>query len=346
VLNGKVIHVASSIAGDGNAPAAASVSAVDAWRAAAADVGRRVAAADVSGVAQRHGWTRMTVKGFSHPQLARLRALPTPTAGVRPVWEALVLDNQAEPLAFTHYVDAQTGAVLLRESLLDHAQEAPDPAKWKVFPASPPLNYSSADIREIWCWERSGPDCDRVLANAAARVPWDVNPRTNASTLTSLGNAARTFENWNTNDPFAVGVNPATPRPNRDYVYPWTNRWFNERCNPDTTFTSPQRNDIDAAIANLFAMHNRMHDWSYFLGFTEQNFNLQDFNFGLGGLENDPEQGNTQAGGISGGPPGFEARDNANQITPLTASRRSPTCTCGSRSPAPSTRPAWTATTT
>jgi extracellular elastinolytic metalloproteinase len=314
LLNGRVIHVSSSIAGDGNAPGAARISAVDAWRAAAADVGRRVAAADISGVARQHGWTRMTVKGFSHPQLARLAALPTPTAGVRPVWKTVVLDNQAEPLAFNHYVDAQTGAVLLRENQLEHAQESPDPAKWKVFPATPRLNYSSADIREIWCWDRSGPDCDRVLNNPAARIPWDVDPATGQSTNTSLGNAARTFENWNTNDPFAVGVNPATPRPNRDYVYPWTNQWFNERCNPDV-FTSPQRNDIDAAIANLFAMHNRMHDWSYFLGFTEQNFNMQDDNFGLGGLENDPEQGNAQAGGITGGPPDFEARDNANQIT-------------------------------
>jgi hypothetical protein len=125
VLDGQVIHVSSSIAGDGNAPGAASIPAADAWRAAAADVGRRVAGADVSGVAQQHGWTRMTVKGFSHPQLARLRALPTPTAGVRPVWETQVLDNQAEPLAYTHFVDAQTGAVLLRESRLDHARRRP-----------------------------------------------------------------------------------------------------------------------------------------------------------------------------------------------------------------------------
>jgi extracellular elastinolytic metalloproteinase len=315
VLDGKVVHVSSSIAGDGNDPGAARISATDAWRLAAADVGRRVAAADISGVAQQHGWTRMTVKGFAHPQLARLAALPTPAEGVRPVWETIVLDIQDEPLAFTHFVDAQTGAVLLRENRLDHAQEAPDPAKWKVFPASPRLDYSSTDTRQVWCWDPSGPDCQRVLNNPAARVPWDVNPRTGASTNTSIGNAARSFENWNSNNPFTVGVNPATLRPGRDYLYPWTNQWRTERCNPDTTFTSPQRNDIDAAIANLFAMHNRMHDWSWFLGFTEENFNLQDFNFGAGGAENDPEQGNAQAGGISGGPPNFEARDNANQIT-------------------------------
>jgi extracellular elastinolytic metalloproteinase len=81
-------------------------------------------------------------------------------------------------------------------------------------------------------------------------------------------------------------------------------------------FTSPERNDIDAARANLFAMHNRMHDWAYGLGFTEQTWNLQSFNFNRGGAENDHEHGNAQAGGRSGGPPGFAARDNANQFTP------------------------------
>ena len=298
VLDGKVVHVSSSIAGDGNDPGAATVSAADAWRIAAADVGRRVTAADVTGVAQQHGWTRMTVKGFTHPQLARLAALPTAAEGVRPVWETVVLDNEDEPLAFTHFVDARTGAVHLRQNRVDHAQEAPDPAKWKVFPASPRLDYSSADTREVWCWDRSGPDCERVLDNPAARVPWDVNPRTGTSSNTSIGNAARSFENWNTNDPFTVGVNPATPRPGRDYVYPWTNQWFTERCNPDT-FTSPRRNDIDAAIANLFAMHNRMHDWSYHLGFVESTWNMQKENFGRGGLGNDYEQGNAQAGAIS-----------------------------------------------
>jgi len=40
-------------------------------------------------------------------------------------------------------------------------------------------------------------------------------------------------------------------------------------------------NDIQASVVNLFSMHNRMHDWSYFLGFTENNFNLQDDNFGV-----------------------------------------------------------------
>src|SRR3712207_2913748 len=92
-------------------------------------------------------------------------------------------------------------------------------------------------------------------------------------------------------------------RPPRSTLVPYT-----------TLFRS--RNDIDAARANLFAMHNRMHDWSYHLGFTEQTWNMQDDNLRPGGLPDDPELGNAQAGGITGGPPNFEARNNANQITP------------------------------
>ena len=107
-----------------------------------------------------------------------------------------------------------------------------------------------------------------------------------------------------------------------------------------------QRNDIDAARANLFAMHNRMHDWSYGLGFTEPTWNLQTYNFNRGGAENDREHGNAQAGGRSGGPPGFRRATTPISSRPPTACCRSRTCTCGSRSRQASTRRAWTATTT
>ena len=186
---------------------------------------------------------------------------------------------------------------------------------WKVFPSSPSFDYSSADTRQLWCWT-PGAGCDRVLGPELARSEWDVNSGAGSS-FTTDGNNAKGVHNWFSNNPFTVGTETATARPDRDYVYGWTNQWFEQRCNPDTTFTSPERNDIDAARANLFAGHNRMHDWSYHLGFTEETFNLQKDNFGLGGLGNDHEQGNAQAGGVSGGPAsGFAARDNANQITP------------------------------
>jgi extracellular elastinolytic metalloproteinase len=315
VKDGKVAFASSSLAPNQGNPDSAELTAEEALLIAADDSELNVDSNDIERSGSARGWTRFKSDELTHTQLARLVAVPTPTDGVRVSYETFVINNVAEPVAFTHYIDAVTGDVLIRSHAVDHLQ-ADDPSRWTVFENTPPMDYSSTDSRVLWCWTASSPDCDRVVANDAARVPWDFDARLNTSTLTSRGNQARTTENWFSNNPFSVGVNFATPRPDRNYSYAWTNQWLEERCNPDTTFTSPARNDIDAAIANLFVMHNRMHDWSYFLGFTEENSNLQDFNFGEGGRENDPEHGNAQAGGVSGGPPTYAARDNANQITP------------------------------
>jgi extracellular elastinolytic metalloproteinase len=441
IIGGKVAHVSSSAAGDGNAPGAASLSATEAWLQAAQNVDLGVSAGDISDVREENGWTLFSVEGLSHPQRSRLVALPTPQDGVRPAYETIVLDLAGgEPVAYTHFVDAQTGQALIRFNRVDHleasAQETnqgtfqgntganppcgplhefeappgtktidlvasaqvpphdiilnliyvptgevvassdiplgdnpevihyeppvltpgtyaaevcqfnaaedpfdyvgayftqdvagfafPYPPTWRVFPANPPLDYSSTDTRALWCWETEVdgepvPGCDLGLANLAARAPWDHDVRTGLPTFTTKGNQAISGEAW---------LSPLTPaeqyRPvalDRQYDFPWTNQWFEEKC-AQTVFASPERNDIDAATANLFAMHNRMHDWSYFLGFTEQNFNLQDSNFGIGppgpfptGRELDPEIGNSQAGAVVGGTPSFTGRDNANQIT-------------------------------
>ena len=216
--------------------------------------------------------------------------------------------TQVEPLTYTGTFstsDAPVNAV------------ATDP-RWQAFPANPPLGGAATDTRDLWCWV-PGSGCDLVLQNLAARAPWDVEVRTGASSRTTKGNAALSGEAW---------ASPLTPAeqyrpvaPDRSYSFPWTNQWRETRCSPGA-FTSAQRNDVDAATANLFAMHNRLHDWSYFLGFTEQTYNLQDTNFGNGGVgpyplgrENDPEIGNVQAGALTGGYPSFLGRDNANQIT-------------------------------
>jgi len=245
----------------------------------------------------------------------RLVAVPTPERGARRAWQVQLLANGVEPQAVSSFVDAETGKVLVRDNLIDHLVDNP---RWTVFPSSPPLDHSTTDNRVRWCWT-AATDCNLLVGNTASPNPWDVDARTGASTFTTLGNNAFAVHKWFSNDSRAVGTEEATPRPDREYAYTWTNQWREQRCNP-AVFTSPQRNDIDAARANLFAMHNRMHDFAYHLGFTEATWNLQSFNYGKGGAENDPEQGNAQAGGVSGGPPGFAARDNANQFTPADGS--------------------------
>ncbi|MGK5683027.1 M36 family metallopeptidase [Actinoplanes sp. URMC 104] len=291
VRDGKVWYVSSSLARDAVAPEPATLIADQAAAAAAKEAG--VASPTV---------------------LAnKLVAVPTADRGARAAYQVTFGADLtgADPVAFTTYVDARDGSVLVRESIVDHDSDNPS---WDVFPSSPPTNYSSTDTRSTWCWTPQR-GCDEAVASSASPLPWDVDPATREPTFTTRGNNAIAVENWNSNDPYTVGTETATPRPNRDYRYPWTNQWHRERCSPDV-FTTPQRNDIDAARANLFGMHNRMHDWSYHLGFTEATWNMQDDNLRPGGLGDDYEQGNAQAGGITGGPPNFEARNNANQITP------------------------------
>ena len=69
-------------------------------------------------------------------------------------------------------------------------------------------------------------------------------------------------------------------------------------------------------MTNLFVAHNRMHDFSYYLGFTEENYNLQHRQRRPRAARrgNDPEIGNAQAGAITGANRRGLGRDNANQI--------------------------------
>ncbi|MFG1994296.1 M36 family metallopeptidase [Actinoplanes sp. NPDC048988] len=291
VRDGKVWYVSSSLARDAAAPEPATLGADQAAAAAKAEAGLP-------------GATILASK---------LVAVPTADRGARAAYQITLGDDLrgADPVAYTTYVDARDGKVLVRDDIVDADSDHPE---WEVFPANPPTSYSSRDTRRTWCFA-PGPRCDEVVGTPASPLGWDVDPATGEPTFTTRGNNAIAVENWNSSDPFTVGTETATPRPNRKYDYAWTNQWQRERCAP-STFESPEKNDIDAARANLFAMHNRMHDWTYHLGFTEATWNMQDDNPRPGGLPDDYEQGNAQAGGISGGPPTFAARNNANQITP------------------------------
>jgi extracellular elastinolytic metalloproteinase len=304
VVNGSVVQAWGSSTRDTQLTGTLQLTAVEAVRQA---VGGNPT---VTVVGTENRWTLVRVEGINQPVRARPVAVPTPTQGVRPAWELLLIQSALSE-GVSQLIDAESGDLLVQTDLVDHAED-PDNPKWEHFPANPTLDHRSRDTRETWCWERER-GCDETVANPASPLPWDVDPATGESTETSRGNNARTTDKWNANGDISQGTVFATAAPDRDYDYAWTNQWFEAACNP-AVFTSPQRNDIDAAIANLFVAHNRMHDWQYHLGFTERNFTAQTSNFGRGGLEGDPEHGNAQAGGIVGGPPTYASRDNANQF--------------------------------
>ncbi|NHC45075.1 M36 family metallopeptidase [Motilibacter aurantiacus] len=247
----------------------------------------------------------------------RLLLTAVPTAhGNRAAYEITLFGptDVAAPVGTQSWVDARTGEILVRDDLFDYASDKnntnPD---WLVFPANPPADYSSNDTRMRVCWDKET-GCELNVNWGVSPLAWDVDPATGLSTFTTAGNNALDVEKWNTTNGNAFGTNYATPSPTRQYFYPWTNQWQESKCSPDV-FTSPQRNDIDAAVTNLFVQHNRMHDFAYNLGFTEATWNMQRDNLGKGQLGNDPERGNAQAGGVVGGPPSFGARNNANQGT-------------------------------
>jgi extracellular elastinolytic metalloproteinase len=214
VVEGSVAYVSSSLARETALTGEPRLSAAEALQAAAAEAGMELGT--LSQERAVNGWTVFDPSSLTHPARARLVAVPTPTSGVRPAWETSLIDNDASPAAFASFVDAETGSVLIRESAIDHLADNPT---WKVFPNTPPMDYSSTDTRDWWCWLPGAPQCELVLQNSASRFPWDFSSRLGMVTNTTHGNAAKSVENWNNNNPFSVGVTPATARAERDYVY-------------------------------------------------------------------------------------------------------------------------------
>ena len=315
----KVAYASSTLVGSDELANAAELTGPEALVTALADAGERVSLVEMDAAGRVDGWRRLEVVGLREDQLVRRVAFPTPQRGARLAYETVYTDGV--DAGYRHIVDAASGEILYREGIVESLVDNP---RWDVFPAFPlltrlnrfPYNYPSADTRRTWCWEKAR-GCHDVIANAASPLPWDVDPATLLSTNTTIGNNANTKEVWFVPQP------PPTPppppgtlfrptSPTRDYLYPWTNAWFESGCDPAQLTGAGVTNDISAAVVNLFVMHNRMHDWSYNLGFTEATWNGQQSNFGGPGLGGDPVDGRAQSGAVV---PGF--RDNANMSTQI-----------------------------
>jgi hypothetical protein len=283
IRDGAVIYLSSTLSPDRPEPEPATISPSEAQAAAVADA------------------------GISSAARVQLGAVPMPDGAARAAYQVVLMEGDT---GYTTYIDARTSKVLVREDIVDHDSDNPE---WSVFPANPPADYGTRDTRVKWCLIPA-PGCERAVSSADRGVAWD--DVAGVSSQTTNGNSAKGTEKWDSLLGGTVGTRTSAASPNREYVYPWTNQWHDARCNPEV-FATSQQNDIDAALANLFASHNRMHDWSYNLGFTEETWNMQATNGSHGGLGGDAERGNAQAGGRAGGaPPDFPSRNNANQATP------------------------------
>jgi hypothetical protein len=313
-----VVHASSSAVAEPTLSGSFRITGAEAIVRAARNVHKRLSLRDLGAIYGGSGLSYLRADGLDGQLSVRRIAFATPQ-GTVPAWQTGLnhfLDGVG--VSYGHVIDARTGRVLLRQDAVDHASDNP---AWKVFPASPrmtqlnryPWNYPSSDTRDLWCWVDAR-SCELAVSEGSPHktTPWDVNARTNVPTFTTIGNNADSQEEWHSPSPHTgPGPNQFRPTsPTRDYVYPWTNHWFETECDP-AVFATPGGNDVPAAATNLFAMHNRMHDWSYHLGFTERAWNAQNFNFGSPTAENDELDGNVQAGGATGGSPTWSGRDNA-----------------------------------
>lgn len=219
-------------------------------------------------------------------------------------------------------VPANVGAYAVTVAWTDTAGASPSNLtlnpRWRYFTANPSLgslgNGSVPGNSSIGCWLPAA-GCNvssGALRHVSAPGPWDTITAGGTSTQTTAGNNASTREAWAS--PLTPGgLFQAPVSVLRDYTEAFTDAWDNSRCSPSALV--PGGNDINASVTNLFASHNRMHDYAYYLGFTESNYNMQVDNLGRGGVGGDPEIGNAQAGALTGGNPSYLGRDNANQIT-------------------------------
>lgn len=346
VAGDEVVYVTSSAYGDAPAPARARLSPVTAWLAAAAAAGRpvsREAVGPVATTADPRQWTTFSVTGLAQMQRARLVAVGVPHQGARPAYEANVVDVQdGTALASTSFVDAVTGKVLVRHNRVDHLL-GPGRPVWRRSPTSPTRDAGPA--ADSVCL----PGCGILVRPEATGPAWHAIGHTadapgQAGTPADVGvlaapdldhngtadnNTARTIPAWD--NPFApVMARPVRPRapstatsrtpsptpplaPSPAPSLVFSDTWRTSRC--DTSVLEPGGNDVGAAVANVFTLHTRLHDWTYRLGFTEERHNLQEENGRAGGIDGDREVGYVQADAVSGGYPTYQGRNDANQVT-------------------------------
>ena len=126
VRRGRVVYASSSIASETRVTNRLDLSAADAFARAARAAGRPVTVSDVSLGARSSAWTVVRAAGLSGPERLRVAAVPT-ARGARLAYAVVVTDADATGTAASmSFVEAETGAVLVRQDLVDFVADDPD----------------------------------------------------------------------------------------------------------------------------------------------------------------------------------------------------------------------------
>ncbi|MDQ1669335.1 MAG: extracellular elastinolytic metalloproteinase [Actinomycetota bacterium] len=232
---------------------------------------------------EQAGFQKFAKGPFAAASYVKKAAFPVKD-GVQAAYQVLFIDKLDE--AYNVVVDASTGEVLFKKSLVDHESEG---TVYENFPGAP----------------KGGQPVIKSFGPTPQSPGGYVDP-TGAGLPgpTTLGNNASSYANYsNFLVPADQGPRPVSPTSQFNYVY--AQNWQKTK---GAAVPPSYALDLDPAATNLFWTHNTIHDEYYDLGFTESAGNFQ----ADGG---DPILGLVHAGAASGGAPTYTGRDNAYMLT-------------------------------
>jgi Zn-dependent metalloprotease len=234
-------------------------------------------------VGTKAGFTQFDKGPFAASSYVAKAAFPT-SAGAKATYRVIFVENLDKALEVI--VDAQSGAILYRDDLVDHESEG---TVYENFPGAP----------------KGGQPVIKSFGPTAASPSGWVDPTgIGLPGPTTFGNNANTYANYsNFLVPADQGPRPVSPTSQFNYVY--GQNWQKTK---GAAVPPSYALDLNPAATNLFYQHNRIHDEYYGLGFTESAGNFQTD----GG---DPILGLVHAGAASGGAPTYTGRDNAYMLT-------------------------------
>jgi hypothetical protein len=303
--NGRLINVLGSPVGGLSAPSTSpGINASQAVATAKADTDTALIPADSI---EGGGPTQATT--FTDGDTASLVLFQT-VGGTRLAWETNVY---AEQDSFVHVIDAQTGQILYRRSLVNYANPG-HASVWEFYPFSPNGGTQQDVDLTAAGWLPAG---STTLTSNNAHVYTDINANNIADPSEEVSPAADGSYSF----PFTVFTSPPNPANNNcsaQFVCSWRSQF------PQGSFSWQTNRSQDAT--QVFYYVNKYHDHLLAapIGFTEAAGNFQHVNSTGQGLGNDeirtePLDGANTLCCVGGQPVGLPNNthvNNANFSTP------------------------------
>lgn len=256
---------------------APSVSAAQAIAIAAADLGEKVLAVEITSVdaapvgsQKRQRFKAKPLRGETH---AALTWLPMDSSTVRLCWD-VILTSGSRGEMYRELIDAQTGEIMVRNCLTKHFSNA----SYRVFTSDSPSPLSPGCPTP--CTTQPPIVQRNLITVGALSSQGSPNGWINDGDNTTIGNNVDAHLDRDANDDPDPGSRPIG-NPSRTFDFP-------------LDLTQDPEFYANASVVQLFYWNNWMHDKLYDLGFTEALGNFQADNFGRGGLGGDAVQADAQ----------------------------------------------------